>query len=545
MKIALAQINPTVGDFEGNLRSIRDNIAKARAMGANLCVFPEMCITGYPSHDLLERAAYIDRNLEAVNALAREVRDIAVIVGFVSRNTNGVGKELHNSAALIKDGKIVSTHSKMLLPTYDVFDERRYFEPATEVHTAELDGRKLGMTICEDIWNDPDFWPKRLYDRDPVAELIEKGAEILINISASPFTLEKRTLRSEMIKSIAGNYKIPVLSSNQVGGNDDLVFDGHSLAYGPKGQLWARGAEFEEDLIVVDIDAGSGEVRDHSPTDEAAALKALALGTRDYTRKCGFNSAVLGLSGGIDSALVAAIGARSLGPENVLGVAMPSQFSSPESVEDARVLAENLGIQFQIIAIDSLYDTFVKQLSPVFEGREFDITEENIQARVRGVILMALSNKFGHLLLSTGNKSELATGYCTLYGDMAGGLAVLSDVPKTLVYRLAQEINREKEVIPRSTMQKPPSAELRPNQKDEDSLPPYVTLDSILSHYIEKGMDVDQIVKHGFDRKVVSEVVSMVIRNEYKRRQTAPGLKITVKAFGPGRRMPLAQKWRG
>ncbi|UCG61472.1 MAG: NAD+ synthase, partial [Candidatus Zixiibacteriota bacterium] len=360
-----------------------------------------------------------------------------------------------------------------------------------------------------------------------------------------PFTLEKRTLRSEMIKSIASSSKIPVFSANQVGGNDDLVFDGQSLAYGPKGQLWARGAEFEEDLILVDIESGSGEVREHAHSDEAAALKALTMGTRDYTRKCGFNSAVLGLSGGIDSALVAAIGAGALGPENVLGVAMPSQFSSPESVEDARALAENLGIQFRIIPIDSLYDGFVKQLAPAFEGREFDITEENIQARVRGVILMALSNKFGHLLLSTGNKSELATGYCTLYGDMAGGLAVLSDVPKTLVYDLAQEVNREKEVIPRSTMEKPPSAELRPDQKDEDSLPPYATLDGILGHYIEKGTDVDQIVKQGFDRKLVSEVVRMVIHNEYKRRQTAPGLKITVKAFGPGRRMPLAQKWRG
>ncbi|UCG61641.1 MAG: NAD+ synthase, partial [Candidatus Zixiibacteriota bacterium] len=314
MKIALAQINPTVGDFEGNLNLISRNIRKALGMGADLCVFPEMCITGYPSHDLLERAAYIDRNLEAVSALAREVRDIAVIVGFVSRNTNGVGKELHNSAALIRDGKIVSTHSKMLLPTYDVFDERRYFEPATEVHPVELNGRRLGLTICEDIWNDPDFWPKRLYDRDPVAELLNKGIDILINISASPFTLEKRTLRSEMIKSIASSSKIPVFSANQVGGNDDLVFDGHSLAFGPKGQLWARGAEFEEDLVVVDIDSGSGEVRDHAESDEAAALKALTMGTRDYTRKCGFNSAVLGLSGGIDSALVAAIGAGALGP---------------------------------------------------------------------------------------------------------------------------------------------------------------------------------------------------------------------------------------
>lgn len=543
MKIALAQINPTIGDFDGNLRCLFDYIGRARKLQADLCVFPELCLTGYPPHDLLERPEFIDQNLKTLNLLATQVRDIGVIVGYVSRSSKGIGKGLQNTAALISDGQIISTHAKMLLPTYDVFDERRYFEPADEVHTAEFKGRTLGISICEDIWNDPDFWPKRLYERDPIAELVSKGADVLINISASPFTIEKRTLRPEMLRAAARNYEKPLIFVNQVGGNDDLVFDGHSLAFNSRGELRARCREFVEDLTIVDLDSGSGTIHECSVSDEEAALKALVLGTRDYVRKCDFKSAVLGLSGGIDSALVAVIGAQALGPENVTGVMMPSRYTSAASNEDARALVKTLGIRSQIIPIEDIFEAFLKQLMPAFTGHKPDVSEENIQARIRGVILMALSNKFGHLLLSTGNKSEIATGYCTLYGDMAGGLAVLSDVPKTMVYRLAEEINKQGEIIPKSILMKPPSAELKPNQKDEDSLPPYPILDKILERLIEKGMSQKQIVAEGYDKDVVVKVIAMVAHNEYKRRQTAPGIKITGKAFGPGRRMPIARKW--
>jgi NAD+ synthetase len=544
MKIALAQMNPTVGDFDGNLKRILDFIERAKKEQADLCVFPEMCLIGYPAHDLLERPAFIDRNLNALQELAAQVNGIGVIVGFVDRRQGNIGKDLRNCAALINEGKVVSTHTKMLLPTYDVFDERRFFEPATEVHSAEFKGTRLGISICEDIWNDPEFWPKRLYDRDPVAELVSAGADLLVNISASPFTLSKRLLRPEMLQAAARHYGKPLVFVNQVGGNDDLVFDGHSLAFAADGTMLARGVDFEEDLVVVDIETGTGEIHPCAETDEEAALKALTLGTRDYAHKCGFKSAVLGLSGGIDSALVAVIGARALGPENVLGVAMPSPYSSPGSISDAEALVKNLGIRYEQVRIDDLFKDFSEHLAPVFAGREPDTTEENIQARIRGVILMALSNKFGHLLLTTGNKSEMAPGYCTLYGDMAGGLAVISDVPKTMVYRLAKEINREREVIPSTIINKPPSAELKPNQKDEDSLPPYPLLDGIIERFIERGMGVEEIVSEGYDRAIVEDVVRMIIRNEYKRRQMPPGLKISVKAFGPGRRIPIAQKWR-
>ena len=544
MKIALAQTNPIIGDFEGNLKRLLDSIEKARHLKADLCVFPELCITGYPPLDLLERPEFIDQNLKALDTLTRQVKGIAVIAGYISRTSKKIGKELQNTAALISDGRIVSTHIKMLLPTYDVFDERRYFEPADDVHIVEFKGRKLGISICEDIWNDADFWPTRLYDRDPVAELINKGADILINISASPFTLEKRTLRPRMLKSAAQNYGRPLVFVNQVGGNDDLVFDGHSLAFDEKGELLARCHELAEDLAIVDLDSGAGDIRECSTSDEEGALKALILGTQDYVRKCGFKSAVLGLSGGIDSSLTAVIAARALGAENVNGVLMPSRYTSQASIDDALALAKTLGIKTQSVPIDGLFKAFLDQLELVFEARQPDITEENIQARVRGVILMSLSNKFGHILLTTGNKSEIATGYCTLYGDMAGGFAVLSDVPKTLVYRISEEINKSGEIIPESVLTKPPSAELRENQKDEDSLPPYSILDKILELMIEQRMDIDQIVAEGFDQEIVTKVAGMVMHSEYKRRQTAPGIKITSKAFGPGRRMPLAQKWR-
>jgi len=403
----------------------------------------------------------------------------------------------------------------------------------------------LGISICEDIWNDPDFWPRPRYDRDPVRALVDAGAEILINISASPFTLEKRTLRTEMLKAAAVHYGRPLLFVNQVGGNDDLVFDGSSLAFGPDGALWARGKEFEEDLIVVDLGSASGEIRSPRPSDEAAALEALTLGTRDYAAKCGFGSAVVGLSGGIDSALAVVIGARAVGPQNVHGIAMPSRYTSDQSMRDAQALAEALGIHLHMISIDELFESFLGALEALFAGLKPDTTEENLQARIRGVLLMALSNKFGHLLLTTGNKSELATGYCTLYGDMAGGLAVLGDVPKTMVYRLSEEVNRDRPLIPRSVMDRAPSAELKTDQTDQDTLPPYDVLDAILQHHIQEGRDLDEIAANGFNRALVAEVIHMVRANEYKRRQSPPVLKITSKAFGPGRRMPLAQRWRG
>ncbi|MCK4546947.1 MAG: NAD+ synthase [Candidatus Eisenbacteria sp.] len=545
MKIALAQIDPTVGDFEGNLRHIRQALKDARAGGADLCLFPELCLTGYPPHDLLERPRFVEQNLEALDALRPDTADIAAVVGFVGTTADGVGKGLYNSAALLAEGQVVSVHSKTLLPTYDVFDERRYFEPASRVRPVEFRGIRLGISICEDMWNVPDFWPRRMYEKDPVRDLVNQGADILINISASPFTLEKRRLRPEMLKAAALNYGRPLFFVNQVGGNDDLVFDGHSLAFGPDGALWARGREFGQDLIVVDTDAGTGEIRDLCPSDEAAALEALVLGTRDYAHKCGFQSAVLGLSGGIDSALTAAIGARALGPGNIHGIAMSSRYTSDESVRDARAIAEALGIHLHFISIDDIFEVFLRKLAPVFGDLEPDVTEENLQARVRGVLLMALSNKFGHLLLTTGNKSELATGYCTLYGDMAGGLAVLADVPKTMVYRICEELNRQDPIIPRSVIDKPPSAELRPDQTDQDSLPPYDVLDQVLEYHIEERMDLDRIVERGFDRTLVEDVLRLVRVNEYKRRQSPPVLKITSKAFGPGRRMPIAQRWNG
>ncbi len=443
---------------------------------------------------------------------------------------------------------MVSVHRKSLLPTYDVFDEHRHSDPATaaELRLGVLGETKLGVTVCEDAWNDPAFWPNRLYDFDPVEHVVSLGAEILINISASPFTLEKRQLRPRMLAAQAKKHRRPLVFVNQVGGHDDLLFDGHSLAFDAAGNVLARAREFGEDLLVVDLATGEGTVREHA-SEMACALDALVMGTRDYAHKCGFRSAVVGLSGGIDSALVAAIAARALGSENVLGVSMPSRYSSEHSRTDARLLAENLGIRFETISIEEPFTAFLSALAPVFADRLADVTEENIQARCRGVLLMALSNKLGHLLLTTGNKSELAVGYCTLYGDMAGGLAVISDVPKTMVYRLAREINRQagRELIPESILVKVPSAELRPHQTDQDSLPPYDVLDGILELYVEKQLSEEEIVASGFDRAVVVDVLRKVRLNEYKRRQMPPGLKLTSKAFGPGRRLPIAQRWDG
>jgi NAD+ synthase (glutamine-hydrolysing) len=440
---------------------------------------------------------------------------------------------------------VISIHRKSLLPTYDVFDEWRYFEPAAAVACADLRGRRLGISVCEDVWNDADFWPRRLYREDPIEKLVAGGAEIIVNISASPYTIEKRHLRPRMLASTARRWQRPLVFVNQVGGQDDLVFDGASLALDEKGEVIARGAEHAADLLFVDLDSRRGDLRAWPTSDARSALDALALGTRDYARRCGFGSALVGLSGGIDSAVVACIAARALGPANVHGVAMPSRYSSDHSRNDAAALARNLGINYREIPIERVFGAYLETLAPAFEGRAPDATEENLQARVRGALLMSLSNKFGHLLLTTGNKSELATGYCTLYGDMCGGLAVISDVPKTLVYKLAHEINAEGEIIPASTITKPPSAELRPDQTDQDTLPPYDLLDAILEAHVEQGLDAAGLVAAGYDAAVVADVVRRVRLSEYKRRQMPPGLKITGKSFGYGRRYPIAQAFRG
>jgi NAD+ synthase (glutamine-hydrolysing) len=547
VKIALGQINPTIGDFAGNLRLIEEAAATARAAGADLLVLPELALCGYPPRDLLERQAFLDAGTAALAALCERVRGgLAVLVGFPEVLPQGAaGHPIANAAALIDDGQVVAVRRKSLLPTYDVFDEWRYFEPATQVAPVPFRGRQLGISICEDIWNDGDFWPQRLYREDPVERLVAAGADIIINIAASPFTLEKRHLRPRMLGAVARHWRRPLVFVNQVGGQDDLIFDGASLAFDARGEIVARAAEHAPDLLVVDVDAGGGELRPFAADDADAAMGALVLGTRDYARRCGFRGALIGLSGGIDSAVVACIAARALGAENVLGVAMPSRYSSDHSRRDAADLAQNLGMHFREIAIEPMFAAYLEALAPAFAGRAPDVTEENLQARIRGGLLMALSNKLGKLLLSTGNKSEIATGYCTLYGDTNGGLAVISDVPKTCVYRIARAINAGGVVIPESTLTKPPSAELRPNQIDQDSLPPYDVLDALLAAHIEEGLDSAALIARGFERAVVEQVLRLVRTSEYKRRQLPPGLKITGKAFGTGRRYPIAQAFRG
>ena len=546
VKFALGQINPTVGDFEGNLRLIAGAMEKADAAGADLLVLPELALCGYPPRDLLERPAFLAAGEQALASLAAMVTGkLGVLLGIVEVLPPApTGRPIANAAALLSDGKVAAIQRKSLLPTYDVFDEWRYFEPATTVTPMVFRGTSLGVSICEDIWNDGDFWPHRLYREDPVETLVAAGAEILVNIAASPFTLEKRHLRPRMLSSVARHWRKPLIFVNQVGGQDDLVFDGSSLAMDRKGSLLGQAAEHREDLIVVDVSSSETSAIAPMVSDDRSALSALILGTRDYARRCGFQGALIGLSGGIDSAVVAAIASLALGPENVLGVAMPSRYSSDHSRTDAAELAKNLGISFQEIPIEPMFAAYLQALSPAFAGLAPDVTEENLQARIRGGLLMALSNKFGKLLLSTGNKSEIATGYCTLYGDTNGGLAVLSDVPKTLVYKIAHAINADREIIPSSTLTKPPSAELRPNQVDEDSLPPYDLLDAILADHVEGGMDSGALIEKGYDPKVVTQVLRLVRGSEYKRRQLPPGLKITGKAFGTGRRYPIAQGFR-
>jgi NAD+ synthase/NAD+ synthase (glutamine-hydrolysing) len=522
MKIALAQFNPTVGDFEGNSAQILRLASDAKRRGADLAVFSELCICGYLPLDLLERPAFIRRNQETLQTVAEQMPLPAVVgyAGPVHPDVHRAGKSIANKAALISEGRVVFEQSKMLLPTYDVFDESRYFQPGDKQYVYGLGQEELGITICEDVWNDKTFWASPLYLRDPVSELVSQGTSVLINISASPFTIDKPFLRLGMLRSLALHHKRPVIYVNQVGGNDSLIFDGASIALTASGRIAAQAKSFEEDLVVFDTVTGEGDLHDQPTGEVAPAFEALVLGTRDYVRKCNFSKAIVGLSGGVDSAVVASIAVEALGAANVLGVSMPGPYSSEGSKTDAQALA------------------------PAFADRPADATEENIQARIRGNYLMALSNKFGSMVLSTGNKSENAVGYCTLYGDMAGGLAVISDVPKLLVYELARYINRERELIPRSTIEKAPSAELRPDQKDTDSLPPYEVLDRILKAYIEEVKCPEEIaLETGFDLKLVRGIASRVDRSEYKRKQAAPGLKITSRAFGFGRPFPIAQKF--
>jgi NAD+ synthase (glutamine-hydrolysing) len=543
VKIALGQINPTVGDFSGNAAKIIQFALEARSAGAGLILFPELAVCGYPPRDLVERPSFVARNRETVEHIAAETQGIAVICGMVTPAAAESGKAVMNSAAFLRDGRIEFVQSKMLLPTYDVFDEMRNFAPAKSQQLFNFCGNRMALTICEDAWNDKHFWHRRLYGVDPVEELVRTGGNFVLNISASPFWLGKRELRHDMLASIARNQKVPVAMVNQVGGNDSLVFDGSSLVIAPDGQVIARGKSFEEDLIYFDSQALTGEMHEQIVGEEASAYGALVLGTKDYVRKCGFQRAIVGLSGGIDSALTASIAADALGPENVIGIGMPGPYSSPGSIDDARALAANLKIRFELLSIDEIYQSTSQTLSAVFAGLPEDATEENIQSRARGMLLMALSNKFGALVLSTGNKSELAVGYCTLYGDMVGGLAVISDVPKTLVYRLSAYVNSRRKVIPEATIEKPPSAELRPDQRDSDSLPPYDVLDAILEDYVEESYSAEQIAAaHHFDLELVRRVLRMVERSEYKRQQAAPGIKISAKAFGYGRRFPIAAK---
>src|SRR5436190_6184163 len=544
MKVAFAQINTTVGDLKGNGENISAAYQKAAEAGADLVLFPELATCGYPPRDLLLKSRFIDRNLELLDGLAKTTGKTGMVIGYVGRNKTGVGREATNSVALLQNGRMVATRDKTLLPTYDVFDEDRYFEPATRNEVVEFNGRKIGLTVCEDVWNDEDFWhDSRRYRLDPARDLVKAGAELILNVSASPWHWGKNKTRQDMLASLAAKHGAPLLYCNLVGGNDELVFDGSSLGFDGKGKLIGEGAHFKEDFFIVDLKAAK-PVEARPIVVEESIFNALVLGLRDYLHKCGFKSAVLGLSGGIDSAITAVIAAEALGPENVRGVSLPSQFSSQGSLDDAAGLARRLGIRYDVIPIQPVFESAKQQLRSVFKGLAEDTTEENMQARIRGMILMAMSNKFGSLLLTTGNKSELAVGYCTIYGDMCGGLAVISDVPKTIIYNISKWVNRKEEIIPSASITKAPSAELRPNQTDQDSLPPYEVLDAILERYVVQMRSSAEIVAAGFDEAIVRRVVRLIDLSEYKRRQAAPGLKVTSKAFGVGRRIPIAQRYQ-
>ncbi len=554
MKIALIQYNPVIGDFAGNIARIADWLKKARAADCQLAILPELAVSGYPPQDLLERPAFLDDQNQAFFRLVALARDIGigVVCGLVTRNPTPMGKPLHNSAVLFAGGTVLFTTHKQLLPSYDVFDEARYFEPGRGNGTFRYKGLHLGLTICEDIWNDKSLFPRPLYATDPVDSMLAQAdtpVDLLINLAASPFNLGKGGIRRTIFANLCQRYHLPFIYVNQVGGQDSLIFDGGSVALDKHGAVVAQAVRFAEDLVVIDTATWQGE--NHAPScvtgaeqETGEVCEALVLGTRDYVTKCGFSKVVIGLSGGVDSALTAAIATRALGPENVLGVALPSPYSSPESLEDAEQVAKNLGIDFTVLPITGLFEAYLAALAPTFAGAKPDVTEQNIQARIRGNLLMAIANKQGRLLLSTGNKSENAVGYCTLYGDMSGGLAVISDVPKQLVYGLCRYLNTEREIIPVRTIDKPPSAELAPNQRDEDDLPPYPVLDAILAAYLEEHRSIAEIVEMGYEQAVVTDVVRRIRINEYKRKQAPLGLKVTTKAFGQGRRYPTAEGYR-
>lgn len=552
MRIALAQINTTVGDLDGNVSKILQYAREAEEWGAELVAFPELSLTGYPPRDLVEKNAFLDSTARALDRLVRETASLstALCVGYVARTRGDAAIKAQNAAAVMQRGQLIFDQRKILLPTYDVFDEVRYFQPAESQSIFKLNGNRVALAICEDFWNDKQFWERRRYSHDPIEELVAQGADLIVSINASPWNIGKRAQRQAIFEALTRRFNLPVAYVHMVGGNDQLVFDGSSFCMTAEGVLAARAKSFEEDLICFDSETGRGDNHDCGLTVDEAAYEALVLGTRDYVRKCGFRSVLLGLSGGIDSALVAAIAVDAVGKENVMGVGMPGPYSTEHSLTDACCLARQLGIRFEVVPINSGYESMMETLAPLFSSYNADTSEENLQSRLRGVTLMALSNKFGSLVLTTGNKSEIAVGYCTLYGDMCGGLAVISDVPKTMVYRLARIANAGYEKrgltgpIPRNTFTKPPSAELRPDQKDTDSLPPYEVLDTVLADYIEEYKSaVDIAAKEGLPLELVREIIRMVDRNEYKRQQAAPGLRISKKAFGVGRRFPIANRF--
>ena len=539
MKIALAQFDSIIGDFQHNIHKMAALAQKAVDQGCELVVFPEMCICGYPPKDLLERKDFVDDTLAATRQAIDLIQNIGVVAGTIEVNPSKQGKPLFNTAILFENGRIIHSAHKRLLPSYDVFDETRYFEPGQSSEPVEYKGRKIGLTICEDIW----FAPLH-YETNPVEELADKGAGLFITISASPFDIYKADQRKRLLEGLSSTYESPFLYCNTVGGQDCILFDGRSEAFAPGIGLFAQAHDFKEDIITLDPDGFKGEIHTVTQKSEEAVIEALKLGLTDYMKKCGFSRVVLGLSGGIDSSVTCAIATQALGPANVLGVLMPSPYTSSHSIEDALGLAKNLGIETVRLPITDIFSAYIDTLSPLFEGRKMDVTEENIQARIRGNLLMALSNKLGHLVLSTGNKTELAVGYCTLYGDLSGGYALISDVPKTMVYRLADFINKDEEIIPSRVLTKPPSAELRPDQKDQDDLPPYEIIDGILEHYLEHNTTIQELAAMGYDIEIIKRITSMVDRSEYKRRQAPIGPKVTSRAFGCGRRYPISHKYR-
>jgi NAD+ synthetase len=542
MKVGLAQINPTVGDFAANSAAILAAYSSLVKSGAEVVLTPELALPGYPPLDLLFKSRFVPQNLAALDALHAQIGEVPLLVGCVDVNT-GPGRPFRNTAAILERGKPIRKISKSLLPTYDVFDEARYFQPAEKNEPVEIAGIRCGVTICEDIWS-REYLPRPLYDCDPLASLAAQGAKVILNLSASPFEVGKPRRRFEMLAARARTHRVAIAYCNTVGGNDQLIFDGNSFAISETGECLAQLAPFRTESALAEFKIQNSRFKIPSfQRDEEELFDALVLGTRDYFAKCGFKSAVLGLSGGIDSAVTAVIGAAALGAENVLGVTMPTRYSSEGSVGDSLQLAAALGIRCLTIPIEKSFTAFKEQMTPFFEEKPEDVTEENMQPRLRGMTLMALSNKFGHLLLTTGNKSELAVGYCTLYGDMCGGLALISDVPKMMIYQLARWLNRDREIIPAATIEKPPSAELRPDQRDQDTLPPYEILDPILELLIEEHLSPDEIIARGFDAQTVRWVVKRVAQNEYKRAQAVPGLKVTSKAFGVGRKMPVAQRF--